>query len=99
MRLRLNEQEVIDGICVFVANRVHGNPEEVDVKEITALDNGDLLAVAVAYGRSYRMDSEDILEGIFQFLFEFHDFNREEMVGSIGFAQREGFWAEILVNE
>lgn len=99
MKLFLNEQEIIDGICVFVANKVNGDPEDVDVKEISALDDGRFSAVAIAYGEVHRLDSEDVLTGAFQFLEEYHNFDTSVMVGHLGFSKRQGFSLEIKVNE
>ena len=100
MRLKLNEQEVVDGICVFVANQRNCRPEDVDVKEIDAKDNGDIIAKASAHGgHTHKYDNDEILEGIFQFLEEYHSFNREAMYGNVGFTKTEGFFAEIFVNE
>jgi hypothetical protein len=99
MRLRLNEQEIIDGICVFISNKVRSNPEAVDVKEISVLTNGDFVAKAVCNSQNFSLDSEDVLEGIFQFLEEYHSFNRPVMHGHIEFTKGEGFWAEVIVNE
>jgi len=100
MRLKLNEQEVVDGICVFVANQRNCRPEDVDVKEIDAKDNGDIIAKASTHGgQTHKYDNDEILEGIFQFLEEYHSFNREAMYGNVGFTKTEGFFAEIFVNE
>jgi hypothetical protein len=99
MQLRINEQELIDGVCVFVANQMNTDPEEVDVTEITTLDNGMMVAKATCFSRHHTLDTEQILEGVMQFLEEYHKFNRGGMYGSLHFNRNEGYWAEVVVNE
>jgi len=62
--------------------------------------NRDIIAKASARGgQANKYFNDEILEGIFQFLEEYHSFNREVMYGNIGFTRTEGFFAEIFVNE
>jgi hypothetical protein len=99
MRLFLNEQEVIDGVCVFTANRNNGIPEDVEVKEIDFHKNGTFSAVAMIYGDRQRLDTQDIINGVAEFLEEYHCFNPEVMNVKINFSEHEGVFAEVFINE
>lgn len=99
MKLLINENEIVDGICVYIANEMNTDPEEVDVTEISAKADGEIIARTKTFGDTHLLGPEEILEGIFQFLEEFHNFNRQGMHGSLHFNKREGFSAELFVNE
>lgn len=103
MYIRLNEQEIIDSVCVDAAGYFHVNPEDIDVREIKALDNGDIVAYAnvIGGGRFYEdFDLNDIMNGIVGFLVDFHDFDPEVIVvRAVSYKRNEGFFAEVTVNE
>jgi hypothetical protein len=99
MRLLLNEQEIVDGICVFMANKFNGEPEDVDVKELEFHKNGKASAVAYIYGEKEKVDNQEITIGIAQFLEEYHSFNPEVMNVKLSFSEHEGVFAEVFVNE
>lgn len=103
MYLRLNEQEVIDSICVFAANEFCCAPEDINVKEIKALDDGDIQAHAHVSGRMFsgrNFNLEDICTGIYMFLGEYHSFDETNLtVMGVNHDVQSGFWAEVTVNE
>lgn len=100
MKLTLNEQEVIDSVCVFVAETVNGNPEQVEVKEINVDSRGRVSAHA-KYGHrfNHELNAEEIAEGIEMFLEEYHSFNPANMRVLLNYTDGQGVWAEVLVNE
>ncbi|MBU8845745.1 YxcD family protein [Alkalihalobacillus gibsonii] len=99
MRLILNEQEIVDGICVYVANGENIYPEDVEVKELSYNKHMGFLAEA-KFGRHHtQLVSDDISEGIIQFLEEYHNFNPDLMVVELKYDETLGFYAEVLVNE
>lgn len=99
MRLYLNETEVIDGICVFIANLEGGNPENVDVQELNYHKNGTFSSKADYFESRYSLRAEQICEGIRQFLEEYHSFNPIVTNVELQFTEDEGVWAEVFVNE
>jgi hypothetical protein len=101
MRLILNEQEVTDGICVYIADEVGGGyPEYVEVKEIGYTRNDEFYSKAVYFGKQkYELDTYQICEGIQRFLVQYHSFNRQFMSVNLKFEEGKGIWAEVLVNE
>ncbi len=102
MRLTLNEQEVIDGICVFVSD---DHPEHVDVKELNYNKDTGITASATIFNpfdgkdEFHALRTEGICEGILQFLNGYHNFNREVMTVKLKFDKKLGFSAEVTVNE
>jgi hypothetical protein len=100
MKLELNEQEIIDGICVYVADQYDGDPEYVDVKEINYHIGGEFSAIAV-YRSKYKkeLETENILVGIQSFLERYHSFDPNVTVIELNYTEDEGIWAEAFVNE
>lgn len=95
MILLLNEQEVTDGVCVAVA-MIHddqGEPENVEMVELGKRRNGSFYAEAIYHGwgrdTEYTLDNQQIIDGIANFLQEYHEFNFEGL----------GFSGELLVND
>lgn len=99
MRLILNEQEIVDGVCVFVANEGDFLPEYVDVKELNYHRNGEFTSLAKVSGLKYHLDTDQIIQGIEQFLEEYHSFNPEIIRTVLNFTEGQGVWAEVFVNE
>lgn len=103
MYLRLNEQEIIDSVCVIASEHFNCDITEVDVKEVKALGDGNIIAHAHMVGRMFSghdFDLEDICEGISQFLTEFHSFNPLDLtIMGVNHDRENGFWAEVTVAE
>jgi hypothetical protein len=100
MRLILNEQEVVDGICVFVAREFDGDhPEAVNVKEINYHRNGQFSSSVSYFEFNNELDTDQIADGIRQFLAEYHSFDLEVMTVELKFTEGKGVWAEVSVNE
>ncbi|AJO60836.1 DUF2653 domain-containing protein (plasmid) [Bacillus subtilis] len=100
MRLILNEQEIVDGICVFISNDAATSPEDVEIKELTYNNHKGFIA-EVRYGplRRQFLGTTQISEGIIQFLEEYHNFNPDLTVVELKYDEKLGFHAEVLVNE
>jgi hypothetical protein len=98
--LLLNEQEIIDGVCVYVANRHDVEPQDVDVKELSYNKSVGFTANATFRGHynADTLDTEDISEGIVMFLEDFHSFNPDVMTVELKF-HKNIFTAEVRVNE
>ncbi len=75
MRLILNEQEIVDGICVYISNEEDIYPEDVEVKELSYNKRTGFFAEATFGLHHKQLMSDDISEGIIQFLEEYHNFN------------------------
>lgn len=103
MYLRLNENEIIDSVCVIAAEELDCDVTEVDVKEIKALGDGNIVAHAHIVGRLFSgrdFDLEEICEGISQFLTDFHSFNPLDLtIRGVNHDRENGFWAEVTINE
>jgi hypothetical protein len=99
MHLRLNENEVVDGICVFMANSYHVSPEHVDVKELNFHKDEHFSSKAAVNGNTRELETEEIILGVKQFLEEFHSFDTDRMSVKLQFDKKHGVTADVLVNE
>lgn len=103
MYIKLNEQEVIDGICMAAAQELNCDVTEVDVQDIEAKADGDIHAHVRQSGRIFNratLDLGDIMDGIVAFYVEFHSFNPQAIViRGVNHNPQEGFWAEVTINE
>ncbi|MCY7783248.1 MULTISPECIES: DUF2653 family protein [unclassified Bacillus (in: firmicutes)] len=99
MKLVLNEQEIVDGICVYVSNEEDIYPEDVEVKELSYNKRTGFFAEAKCGPHHKQLVSDDISEGIIQFLEEYHNFNPDVTVVELQFDKKKGFSALVFVNE
>jgi hypothetical protein len=100
MKLKLNEQEIVDSVCCFVAEVAQGNPEQVEVKELNVDRKGRVTAEAkYGFRFNHELSPEEIIEGIEIFLEENHSFDPNVMTVMLNYTEGEGVWAEVLVNE
>ncbi len=91
MRLILNEQEIVDGICVYISNEEDIYPEDVEVKELSYNKRTGFFAEATFGLHHKQLMSDDISEGIIQFLEEYHNFNPDVTVVELQFDKKKGF--------
>lgn len=102
MYCRLNEQEVMDCICVAAAQELDCDVTEVDIKEVRSLADGNIIAEVQQVGRMFNRDNldlNDIMDGIVGFYVEFHCFNPQAIVVKSVNNDRDGLWAEVTVGE
>ncbi|MGG0308392.1 DUF2653 family protein [Priestia megaterium] len=100
MQLLLNKQEIIDGVCVAVANRDNARPKDVVVNELGYDEKHGFYAEARCYSCVHELDGDEIAEGIVEFLYKFHKFDPELMSVTLHYHDDEDqFIAEVLVNE
>ncbi|MEH7209974.1 DUF2653 family protein [Priestia megaterium] len=99
MRLSLNEQEVVDGVCVVVANWMGSHVDQVDVKELSYKKGFGFCAEVTCGSARYEVDGDDIRKGIRMFLEQYHNFNPEIMGVYLNFTKKEGFTAEVVLEE
>lgn len=99
MKLILNEQEIIDGICVYVAHKYGTQPETVDVKELT-YNRDELFTATVESPYAHEdLNSVQITYGIVRFLSEYHNFNPDIMSIEMDHSRKHGFTAIVNVGE
>lgn len=89
MRLILNEQEMVDGICVYISNEENICPEDVAVKELSYNKRTGFFAEATFGLHHKQLMSDDISEGIIQFLEEYHNFNPDVTVVELQFDKKK----------
>jgi len=99
MRLLLNEQEIIDGICVYVSNKHYTDPSSVEVSELGVTENGNFYAEVHCKGHFHALNTEDIVNGIIQFLHEFYNFNPNVLDVKLKYEDEKGFSAGVISNE
>jgi hypothetical protein len=98
IKMHLDEQVVIDGICVFMADGWNGVPEDVEVKELGYQKGGQFYTVAKIFDEKRTYDTEQIKEGIAMFLEQYHNFNQDEMAIDLIFIEGQGITAQVVVG-
>lgn len=99
MKILLNEQEIVDGICVWMAREFGGEPFHVNVIGLDLHRNGEVTAIAEIFDNREELDQEDIEDGIALFFEEYHEFDPNVMEVNVFGDGMLGFTAEVLINE
>jgi hypothetical protein len=101
MRLILNEQDVIDAVCVWIAARDNdgdlstASPEDVKNVELTH-DNGRFSAIGTIYRYDYPLREQDIINAVAVFLRAYHSFDEDRLRVKLTFDANQ-FGADAIV--
>jgi hypothetical protein len=103
MKIRFEEQDIVDSACVILANRYRRRPEDFDVNLRFNTSEG-FSANAMANGgwrareEQYYLSEQDLVDGVALYLAEFHNFDPRRLDINLLFSEVEGFAADILVR-
>lgn len=98
MKLLFNEQDVIDACCVFAAQRINGNPEDVDV-DLQFNPTTGFEANARDLRREFQtihLTEQNIIDGIAMYLADYHNFLPEKLKINLQFNKGTGIEAVIV---
>ncbi|GGI11944.1 DUF2653 family protein [Gottfriedia solisilvae] len=94
MKIYLNEQDVANAICVFVADLERIRPEEVQIEFVFNEDEGVSCLVKM-YNRNFNYGEQQMSDAIGFFLDEVHRFSSHSMEIIIHFHEDEGITSEV----
>ncbi|MDP4104213.1 MAG: DUF2653 family protein [Bacillota bacterium] len=98
MKLLLNEQDVVDACCVYAAQRINGNPEDVDVDLQFNPTNG-FAANARDMRRGFQtiyLSELNIIDGVAMYLTDYHNFIPEKLKINLQFNKETGIEAVVV---
>ncbi|WCK55048.1 DUF2653 family protein [Aneurinibacillus sp. Ricciae_BoGa-3] len=99
MNIHFTEQDVIDACCVFAAQRVNTDPQDMDV-DLQFNPTTGFLADArdVRKGlENIHLTQQNIIDGIATYLAEYHNFIPDRLRIDLQFNQQTGIEADIMV--
>lgn len=98
MKLFFNEQDVIDACCVFAAQRINGNPEDVDVDlQFNPTTGFEASARDMRRGfETIHLTEQNIIDGIAVYLADYHNFIPEQLKINLQFNKGTGIEAVIV---
>jgi hypothetical protein len=99
MNIHFTEQDVIDACCVFAAQRVNGDPQDMDVDVQFNPTNGfQADAKDVRKGlENIHLTQQNMIDGIATYLAEYHNFIPDRLRVDLQFNEQTGIEAEIMV--
>jgi hypothetical protein len=98
MKLLFNEQDVIDACCVFAAQRIYGNPADIDV-DLQFNQTTGFAANARDMRRGFQtiyLTEQNIIDGIAVYLADYHNFIQEKLKINLQFNEGTGIEAVIV---
>jgi hypothetical protein len=99
MNIHFTEQDVIDACCVFAAQRVNADPQDMDVDlqfNPTTGFAADARDTRTGTQGIY-LTQQNIIDGIAMHLAEYHNFIPDRLRIDLQFNQQTGIEAEIMV--
>lgn len=98
MELLFNEQDVVDSVCVYTANREYANPQDVDV-DLQFNKNNGFAASVVTNGKKERyLNEQEIIDDVAEYLQEYHNFIAERIMVDLRFSDMDGIHASIRIS-
>ncbi|WP_042463363.1 DUF2653 family protein [Neobacillus dielmonensis] len=97
MEILFNEQDIIDSISVYAAERDHVAPQSVQV-QLEYNVNFGIAAKVVTFSGEWGCNEQDIIDSIATYLRDYHQFQPDRLMIELGYDEDEGITASILVN-
>jgi hypothetical protein len=97
MELRLNEQDLVDSVCVYTAAKEYTNPESIDV-ELAFNPSFGFSATANVHGRMKNLNEQDVIDAVAVYLRDYHNFHPDRLQIELQFIENEGITASVLVR-
>lgn len=97
MELLLNEQDVVDSVCVFTAEKEYTNPENIDV-DLAFHPSYGFSAMALVSGRKKNLDEQDLIDAIAVYLRDYHNFDPHRLLVELSFSENDGVTASVRVS-
>jgi hypothetical protein len=99
MNIHFTEQDVIDACCVFAAQRVNGDPQDMDVDfQFNPTTGFQADARDVRKGlENIHLTQLNMIDGIATYLAEYHNFIPDRLRVDLQFNEQTGIEAKIMV--
>ncbi|MDP4084454.1 MAG: DUF2653 family protein [Bacillota bacterium] len=98
MELLLNEQDIVDSVCVYMAAKEYTNPEKVDVDLAFNPSNG-FFATALVHDRTVNLNEQDLIDAVAVYLRDYHNFDPSRLLVDVNYHENEGIFASVQVKD
>ncbi|WP_462410322.1 DUF2653 family protein [Neobacillus sp. Marseille-QA0830] len=98
MEILLNEQDIIDSISVYAAERDRVAPQSVQV-QLEFNEAFGIKARVVTFGGEWGCNEQEIIDAIAVYLRDYHQFQPDNLMAELAYDELEGITASILVNK
>ncbi|GGJ10851.1 hypothetical protein GCM10010885_20110 [Alicyclobacillus cellulosilyticus] len=99
MRIFLDEQDVIDACCVYVAEPNGRSPEDVEVDLQYRVGEGVFASARFRFGwAEHRLSEQDIRDAVVYYLANYHNFVPEQLLVDVQFSPQTGVAADVVVR-
>jgi hypothetical protein len=98
MELLLNEQDIVDSVCVYTALMEDTHPESIDVDLAFDSPKG-FSAVALVHERTRNLNEQDMIDAMTIFLRDYHNFDPSRLFVDLTFSENEGITASVKIKE
>lgn len=97
MELVFNEQDLIDSVCVYTAEKEYTTPESINV-DLDFNPSLGFSAAANVHGRTRNLDEQDLIDSVAVYLRAYHNFNPDRLFVDLRYTNSEGITASVLVK-
>lgn len=98
MELLLNEQDVVDSVCVYAAYRDNSSPQDVDA-DLQFNQQYGFSASSQIQGHMQRyFNEQEVVDAVSEYLQEYHNFPAERILVELRFSQDEGIHASVKIT-
>ncbi len=93
--MRIHQQDIVNAICIHIAQRKQVKPEEVDVELLWDEETGFSSEVTV-HGRSQYLIEATMIEAILQYLWSYH--NMRVFADQVNLDVEDEMFADIRID-
>jgi hypothetical protein len=97
MELFFNEQDLVDSVCVYTAEKEYARPESIDVNLAFHAALG-FSAIANNRGRTRNLNEQELIDAVAVYLRDSHNFNPDQLFIDLRYSESEGITASIQVK-
>ena len=98
MELLLNEQDIVDSVCVYTAAKEYSNPENIDV-ELAYHPSYGISADARCHGRTRNLNEQDVIDAVAVYLRDYHNFDPNRLLVELSFTEAVGITASVQLKD
>jgi hypothetical protein len=98
VELLLNEQDIVDSVCVYTAAMESTNPENIDV-DLAYNPSYGFSAEVLAHRRTRNLTEQDLIDAVAIYLRDYHNFDPHRLLVELRFSENEGIIASVQVKD
>lgn len=96
MKLFFTEQDLIDAVCVFSAQRWNKEPQQIEAELFVEEEKGFSAIASVQNGLyKYPLTEQDLIDSVAVYLRDYHNFDPNRLFIELLFDEAKGFSAAI----